>query len=132
MLAMLALVFVIGVERYGAKNWIQIGGFAMQPSEFVKIIFVFFVAALLARSVQFVDVVKVSVAAAAHVLILVVQKDLGDLFYHLCDRIVCGKSKFVVFDLSIGSGNFGSSRGVETLFTCSGSCACMAGSMEYD
>lgn len=76
-LAMLALVFVIGVERYGAKNWIQIGGFAMQPSEFVKIIFVFFVAALLARSVQFVDVVKVSVAAAAHVLILVVQKDLG-------------------------------------------------------
>ncbi len=40
-LAMLALVFVIGVERYGAKNWIQIGGFAMQPSEFVKIIFVF-------------------------------------------------------------------------------------------
>ena len=46
-LAMLALVFVIGVERYGAKNWIQIGGFAMQPSEFVKIIFVFFVARFL-------------------------------------------------------------------------------------
>ena len=46
-LAMLALVFVIGVERYGAKNWIQIGGFAMQPSEFVKIIFFFFFSALL-------------------------------------------------------------------------------------
>lgn len=39
--------------------------------------FCVFVAALLAHSVQFVDVVKVSVAAAAHVLILVVQKDLG-------------------------------------------------------
>ena len=35
---MLALVFVIGKSIYGAKNWIVIGSFAMQPSEFVKII----------------------------------------------------------------------------------------------
>ena len=66
-----------GTKVYGATNWISIAGIGFQPSELAKIIFVFFVAALLARSVQFVDVVKVSVAAAAHALILVVQKDLG-------------------------------------------------------
>ena len=70
-------VFIFGTKVYGATNWISIAGIGFQPSELAKIIFVFFVAALLAHSVQFVDVVKVSVAAAAHVLILVVQKDLG-------------------------------------------------------
>lgn len=76
-IVMLALVFIIGKEVYGAKNWIIIGGFAMQPSEFVKIIFVFFIAALLAKSTQFYDVVKVTIVAAVHVLILVAEKDLG-------------------------------------------------------
>ena len=76
-LGVVGSVFIFGTKVYGATNWISIAGIGFQPSELAKIIFVFFVAALLARSVQFVDVVKVSVAAAAHVLILVVQKDLG-------------------------------------------------------
>ncbi len=76
-IVLLALVFVIGSERGGAKNGIAFGGFALQPSEFVKIIYVFFIAALLAQSTAFSDVFKVSVAAAVHVLILVVEKDLG-------------------------------------------------------
>lgn len=76
-LILLALVFVIGKEVNGAKNWIIIGGFALQPSEFVKIVYVFFAAALLARASGFRDIVKVTVVAAAHVLILVAEKDLG-------------------------------------------------------
>lgn len=74
---MLALVFVIGKSVYGAKNWIIIGGFAMQPSEFVKIIYVFFVAAMLSKSTEFKDVLKVGALAAIHVLILVAERDLG-------------------------------------------------------
>lgn len=76
-LILLALVFVIGKEVGGAKNWIIIGGFAMQPSEFVKIVYVFFAAALLAKATKFRDIVIVTAVAAAHVLILVVEKDLG-------------------------------------------------------
>ncbi len=76
-IVMLALVFVIGKEKYGARNWIIIGNFALQPSEFVKIIFVFFVAAIFAYSTKFADVVKVSIFAAVHVLILVAERDLG-------------------------------------------------------
>lgn len=76
-LILLALVFVIGKEIAGAKNWIVIGGFAMQPSEFVKIIYVFFAAAMLAKATKFRDIVLVTAVAAAHVLILVLEKDLG-------------------------------------------------------
>lgn len=76
-IVLLALVFVIGKEKNGARNWIIIGNFALQPSEFVKIVFVFFVAALLANSVKFMDIVKVSIFAAIHVLILVAERDLG-------------------------------------------------------
>lgn len=76
-LLLLALVFVIGKEVWGAKNWIIIGGFAMQPSEFVKIIYVFFAAAMLAKATQFREIVVVTAVAAAHVLVLVLEKDLG-------------------------------------------------------
>ncbi len=73
----LLLVFVVGEEKNGAKNWIDIAGFGLQPSEFVKIIFVFFAAALLAKTTKFMDVVKITAVAAVYVLILVVEKDLG-------------------------------------------------------
>lgn len=76
-IAMLALVFVIGKQVYGAKNWISIGGIALQPSEFVKIIYVFFIAALLAKSTKWKDIMITGAIAGAHVLILVAEKDLG-------------------------------------------------------
>ena len=76
-LACLLLVLVVGKAQYGAKNWIIIGGFAMQPSEFVKILFVFFVASCFSKAKDFKAVVKVTILAAAHVLVLVLEKDLG-------------------------------------------------------
>lgn len=76
-ICMLALVFVIGKSVYGAKNWIVIAGFAMQPSEFVKIIYVFFIAAMLARASDFRNVLVTGAIAGVHVLILVAEKDLG-------------------------------------------------------
>lgn len=80
---LLASVLVIGTSVYGAKNWVKIGGILIQPSEFVKILFVFFLAALFAKSTEFADVAKVSVLAAGYVLVLVLEKDLGGalIFY---------------------------------------------------
>ena len=73
----LALVLVIAPISGGAKLGFEIGGFGIQPSEFVKILFVFLVAASFAESVQFKNIVTTTAIAAAHVLILVVSKDLG-------------------------------------------------------
>lgn len=46
---MLMVVLVFGTEHYGAKCWLEIGGFSFQPSELVKISFVFAGASTLDR-----------------------------------------------------------------------------------
>ena len=38
---------LIGTVKYGSQNWIEIGGFSIQPSELVKVVFVFVGAATL-------------------------------------------------------------------------------------
>lgn len=76
-LGLLASVFVFGRSAYGATNWIQIGPIGLQPSELAKVVFVFFIAAMLCRRTDFKYVVLVSAFAAVYVLILVVEKDLG-------------------------------------------------------
>lgn len=43
----------------------------------MKITFVFFVAAMLSKSTEFADVVRTTILAAAHVLVLVASSDLG-------------------------------------------------------
>lgn len=78
----LLLVAVAGSTSYGAKISISFGGISIQPSEFVKILFVFFAASMLSYSVEFKNVVITSVIAAMHVLVLVASKDLGGAFIY--------------------------------------------------
>ncbi|MCC8050631.1 MAG: FtsW/RodA/SpoVE family cell cycle protein [Clostridiales bacterium] len=76
-IGMLGLVAVAARTTYGAKLSISIGGFTFQPSEFVKIIYVFAIAGLLTHARDFRRLAVATALAAAHVLILVVSKDLG-------------------------------------------------------
>ena len=75
------LLVPLFIERF--TIWEKIGwqyalaGFELQPSEFVKIIYVFFIASLLAKRTDFKSVAVISIAAAVHVGILVLEKDLG-------------------------------------------------------
>ncbi|MCD8217288.1 MAG: FtsW/RodA/SpoVE family cell cycle protein [Clostridiales bacterium] len=73
----LGVVLVLGQMTGGAYLSFTIAGITFQPSEFVKIIFVFFVACMLYQSTDFKQVCITTVAAAIHVLILVVSTDLG-------------------------------------------------------
>lgn len=73
----LGAVAVLGATSYGAKISFQIAGITLQPSEFVKIIFVFFVAGMLYQSRSLKQITVTTITAAAHVLILVLSKDLG-------------------------------------------------------
>ena len=79
-LILLAVVWIGGSTSYGAQLSLTLGGIAFQPSEFVKITFVFFVAAMFYKSTDFKTVCTVTAAAAAHVLVLVASKDLGGSF----------------------------------------------------
>lgn len=76
-LALLVAVWMVGNNSYGAQLSIRVGGFSLQPSEFVKISFVFFVATMFYRSVDFKSVAMTTLMAAAHVLVLVLSKDQG-------------------------------------------------------
>ena len=73
----LGIVLVLGQTTYGSKLSYTIAGLTFQPSEFVKIIFVFFVASALYKAAGFFEVFTTAVIAAAHVTILVCSKDLG-------------------------------------------------------
>lgn len=73
----LSSVFVIGVEQYGSRNWIRLFGITVQPSEFVKILFVFFIASMLSKSRDFKQIVITTAFAGVHMMVLVLEKDLG-------------------------------------------------------
>ncbi len=76
-ITMLGVVAVLGAVSHGAKLSFSVAGVTVQPSEFIKIIFVFFVASMFYESTEFSQVVKATIVAGLHVVILVISKDLG-------------------------------------------------------
>ena len=76
-LFLLILVCAAGNTAYGAQLSLGWGGFFFQPSEFVKISYVFFIATMFYRSTEFKSVAVTTAAAAAHVIVLVLSRDLG-------------------------------------------------------
>ncbi len=87
-IAGLAVVLVAAQTTYGAKLSISLGPVVLQPSEFIKIIFIFFVACMLKEVEDFTYLVKVTVVAALHVLILVASRDLGGALIYLVTYLV--------------------------------------------
>lgn len=78
-IAALLMVAVLASVQEGAKLGFTIPGLgiSVQPSEFVKIIFVFYVASSFAKATDFKNIFITTCIAAAHVLILVLSTDLG-------------------------------------------------------
>lgn len=76
-IAALSAVLILGSVTKGAKLSFSIAGVTFQPSEFVKIIFVFYVASALYKASGFLEVAITAVIAGIHVVVLVLSKDLG-------------------------------------------------------
>lgn len=84
-LILLLLVFVpgIGTELLGAKRWIHVGGIFFQPSEMVKLTFLFYLAAWLETRGHQVKEMSAGLTSflvmlgALVAIIAVAQKDLG-------------------------------------------------------
>lgn len=99
-IGILGLVMVAAQVTNGAKLSLSIGGFSFQPSEFVKIVFVFAVAGLLSEAKEFRRIVIATALAAVHVLILVISKDLGSalIFFitYLVMLFVATRNPFLV------------------------------------
>lgn len=103
---LLGLVAVIGKTSNGARISLSFAGITVQPSEFVKIIYVFFIASVFAKTTDFLSVVKASILAGLHVVILVASKDLGGalIFFvtYLIMLFVAAKRPFYLFSGLLG------------------------------
>lgn len=105
---MLGAVFALSATTYGANISFTVAGITLQPSEFVKILFVFYTAGRLARFVEFKDVVITTAFAAAHVLILAASTDLGGallFFVTYLAMLYVATKKAVYCVLGIGAGS---------------------------
>lgn len=76
-IVILGAVLVSGRISNGSKLSFSIFGVSFQPSEFVKIIYVLFIAGILSRARHLGHIALSAILAATHVLILVFSKDLG-------------------------------------------------------
>ena len=76
-IGMLSVVLVLGAVTNGSKLSYSIGGITFQPSEFVKIIFVFYLAAALWKNHDLGAICLSAIFAGLHVMILVLSQDLG-------------------------------------------------------
>ncbi|MEO0496808.1 MAG: putative lipid II flippase FtsW [Pseudomonadota bacterium] len=86
LLLMIATLF-FGFEVKGARRWIQIAGFSIQPSEFLKPAFVVICAWLFAESITRPDVpgnLFAMILLAMVVALLVAQPDLGQTILVVC------------------------------------------------
>lgn len=104
----LLVVFLFAGKSGGAKLGFKIAGIGVQPSELVKITFVFFVAARLQKSTKFKDVVFTTIIAATHVLLLVMSTDLGAglilfVVYLVMLYVATHQPLYVVAGVSAGS-----------------------------
>lgn len=75
--ALLLSVYILGEITNGSKISFTVYGVSFQPSEFVKIIFVFFIASLLFEKVTATRIFLSAVVAGCYALILIISKDLG-------------------------------------------------------
>lgn len=77
----LLILIVLGVIRSGARRWIQLGAFSIQPSEFAKVTLVLVMARLLvdriSRRRRWSYLLLPGLLAAGPVLLILKQPDLG-------------------------------------------------------
>ncbi len=106
-IVLLAAVLVLASTSYGAK----LSLLGIQPSEAIKITFVFFMAALLRNGADFKTVVQATVVAGIHVGILVLSRDLGSavIFFAAYLVMVYVATRNVGYlGLGLGAGALGS------------------------
>ena len=97
----LAAVLLFSSVINGSKLNINIASYTFQPSEYVKIVFVFAISAILAHGHRLKDILISAAVAAVHVLLLVASKDLGSaiIFFVVYFAILYAATRNVLYYL---------------------------------
>ena len=78
---------VIGVYKYGARNWIGLAGFSVQPSEFMKPVMILCLASGFSNRPRFVKCLPTIAFAAACCGILLAERDLGAVLLYFLTTV---------------------------------------------
>lgn len=76
-IGLMLLTLILGHTKYGATNWIHIGGFSFQPSEIAKLCYIFAGSATLDRLFRKRNLWLFMVLSAATMLMLGLMSDFG-------------------------------------------------------
>jgi cell division protein FtsW (lipid II flippase) len=73
----MSLALIFGTERGGAKNWIIVGGYSFQPTEFGKLFLVAYLASVLKGYEDFKDLIEPAIVVMVCLGFMMLQRDLG-------------------------------------------------------
>ncbi|MCR4618558.1 MAG: FtsW/RodA/SpoVE family cell cycle protein [Lachnospiraceae bacterium] len=114
---MVALVLVVGNVINGSKIAITVFGLTFQPSEAVKVLFIFYLAALLCIDINHTKLILSAIVTSAFVIVLVLSKDLGsalifvviyifmvylstgNYIYLICGAVACTCASVIAYNL---------------------------------
>src|SRR3954470_5112759 len=87
-LVSLGLVFILGRDIRGSSRWIQLGSFAFQPSEFMKIFLILMIAKMIHNDSRteprsLVDLAPLAALIGVPVVLVLIQPDLGTSLIYL-------------------------------------------------
>ncbi len=101
---------IFGTEKGGSMNWLAIGfgghQITFQPSEIAKFLFVFYLASVFRKRVEWKEFLTTAALSAGLVLFLVLQKDLGSALIFFMTYMVMlyiATSNEFLFLLGMGS-----------------------------
>ncbi len=73
----MAMATFIGVEIYGARNWVKIAGYSFQPSEFGKIFLILYLSTALQNITSRKQLIQPGLVIVTALGFMVLQRDLG-------------------------------------------------------
>ena len=84
----LVVTLLFGEEHYGAKNWLEIGSFSLQPSELSKVCFVFIGASTMDRLMKKRNLISFIVYSVMVCGCLALMNDFGTALIFFCAFLV--------------------------------------------
>ncbi|OJG91600.1 cell division protein FtsW [Enterococcus silesiacus] len=120
----------LGAEINGAKGWIQIGTFSMQPAEYLKIMVIWYLAYILGRRQKYIDkefkkaVFRPMLLVGFLIFLVAIQPDLGNaaiLTLLVIIMVLASGINYMYTYLVGGAGILGSIAVIQTLLLTGGS-----------
>ncbi|EOH99787.1 cell division protein FtsW [Enterococcus haemoperoxidus ATCC BAA-382] len=120
----------LGAEINGAKGWIQIGSFSMQPAEYLKIMVIWYLAYILGRRQKYIDkefkkaVFRPMLLVGFLIFLVAIQPDLGNaaiLTLLVIIMVLASGVNYMYTYLVGGVGIIGSIAVIQTLLLTGGS-----------